>query len=188
MRIKNLINIAMLALFLIMLFLAVISMASKGEPTLFGYQLKVVLSGSMEPGIKTGSIIAVKTGRDMNRLAEGDVITFQEMVNEEKRLITHRILNVTKQPTGQVLYQTKGDNNDNPDSKLVLSQNVVAVYTGFTLPYVGFLLNFFKSKIGNVLILIIPGIFLIGYSLITIWRTLSGLEISTKKDPIENQK
>lgn len=33
-----------------------------GEPQVFGYQLKTVLSGSMEPEIKTGSIIAVKPG------------------------------------------------------------------------------------------------------------------------------
>ncbi|MYL61568.1 S26 family signal peptidase, partial [Virgibacillus halodenitrificans] len=32
---------------------------SGGEPQVFGYQLKTVLSGSMEPGIQTGSIIAV---------------------------------------------------------------------------------------------------------------------------------
>lgn len=32
-----------------------------GEPQIFGYQIKTVLSGSMEPYIQTGSLIAVKT-------------------------------------------------------------------------------------------------------------------------------
>ena len=56
----------------------VISKASGGEPQLFGYQLKTVLSGSMEPGIQTGSIITVKSAVDKTIFKEGDVITFQE--------------------------------------------------------------------------------------------------------------
>jgi signal peptidase len=31
------------------------------QPEIFGYQLKSVLSGSMEPGIQTGSVIAIKS-------------------------------------------------------------------------------------------------------------------------------
>ena len=59
-----------------MVFIVISSKTSEGAPQILGYQLKTVLSGSMEPGIKTGSIIAVKAGGDMTRFQENDVITF----------------------------------------------------------------------------------------------------------------
>ena len=60
------------------LFLVFVSKVSNGEPSIFGYQLKMVLSGSMEPDIQTGSVIAVKLGGDMSRFNKDDVITFRE--------------------------------------------------------------------------------------------------------------
>src|SRR5690625_1226001 len=41
---------------------------ASGDPKVFGHQMKTVLSGSMEPGIQTGSIIAVKPVGDGNNL------------------------------------------------------------------------------------------------------------------------
>src|SRR5690606_13617784 len=101
---------------LILLAIVVLTVrASGGEPQIFGYQLKTVLSGSMEPEFKTGSIIAVKPGGDMTRFKEGDIITFMD----ENRLITHRVIDVIH--SGEhVLYETKGDNNNAPDKDLVL--------------------------------------------------------------------
>ena len=154
----------------------VISKASGGEPQLFGYQLKTVLSGSMEPGIQTGSIISVKLAVDKNGFKEGDVITFQE---EEDILITHRITEVVKSGDS-VLYRTKGDNNNAEDMNPVLSENVVAKYTGFTVPNVGYFINFSQSKNGAFLLLI-PGFLLLIYSAFTIWKVLSVIELPQKK-------
>lgn len=153
----------------------VISKASGGEPQIFGYQLKTVLSGSMEPGIQTGSIISVKLVEDKTNFKEGDVITFME----EDILITHRITEVV-QSGDNVLYRTKGDNNNAEDMNPVLSNNVVAEYTGFTLPYVGYFINFSQSKNGAFLLLI-PGFLLLIYSAFTIWRALSQIELPQKK-------
>src|SRR5690606_41037002 len=94
-----------------MIFVVISSKASGGEPEIFGYQLKTVLSGSMEPGIKTGSIIAVKPGGDMTRFKQDDVITFME---EDGKLITHRITEVIASGDS-VMYRTKGDNNNAED-------------------------------------------------------------------------
>jgi signal peptidase I len=145
-----------------------------GEPEVFGYQLKTVLSGSMEPGIQTGSIIAVKSIGEEEKatLQKGDVITFAE---EENRLVTHRISDVISTDSG-VQYTTKGDNNQAPDSNPVLLENIVAEYNGFTIPYVGYLLHFAQSPNGSILFMIIPGVLMLGYSLFTIWSTLRQLE------------
>ncbi|MFA1821320.1 signal peptidase I SipW [Virgibacillus oceani] len=149
---------------------------SGGEPEVLGYQLKTVLSGSMEPEIQTGSIIAVETVEDGSGFAEGDVITFMEA---EDKLITHRVVEVNETSDG-VIYTTKGDNNNAADSSPVLAENVVAGYSGFTLPYVGYIINFAQTPNGALAFLVLPGVLMIGYSSITIWRALGELEKSKK--------
>jgi signal peptidase I len=173
---SNIITILLAALLIFMLFIVISSKAAGGEPQVFGYQLKTVLSGSMEPGIKTGSIIAVKLAGETNKFKIGDVITFKM---DEQNLATHRIIEVVKSGD-QVMYRTKGDNNKTADLDRVLSQNVVAEYKGFTIPYLGYFMNFAQSKNGNLLLLVLPGILLLGYSAFSIWRTISQIEIKAK--------
>lgn len=169
---KLLSNLTTLLLFVLLIVMAVlvIMMRFSGDgQTLFGYQLKTVLSGSMEPEIKTGSIIAVKPGGDTTRFQEGDVITYQ--LDHEGNLSTHRVVEVLG--TGDTTrYVTKGDNNNAVDNEPVLHENVVAEYTGFTIPYVGYVLEYSNSKIGSALLLIIPGTLFLGYAFLTIVRAL----------------
>ncbi|WP_019914009.1 signal peptidase I SipW [Paenibacillus sp. HW567] len=164
----------MFLIFLLLVVAVVISKASGGEPAFFGYQIKTVLSGSMEPGIHTGSIVAIKPGGDMTRFQKGDVITF---INQENLLITHRIVDATtNSATGEAAYTTKGDNNDAADSGTVSSTNVVGQYTGVTVPYVGYAMNFAVSKAGSVMLMIIPGLLLLLYALFTSWKAVAALE------------
>lgn len=175
-RISSIVSGILMVLLISVASVVVFTKISGGEPQLFGYQLKTVLSGSMEPGILTGSIIAVKPAEDKTNFKKGDVITFQE---EENILITHRITEVVKSGDS-VLYRTKGDNNNAEDMNPVLSDNVVAEYTGFTVPYVGYFINFTQSKNGAFLLLI-PGLLLLLYSGFTIWRALGEIELAPKK-------
>ncbi|MGP4040712.1 signal peptidase I SipW [Gracilibacillus sp. D59] len=191
-KIRSLISLLITTVLLITLvftiFITISAKASGGEPEILGYQLKSVLSGSMEPGIKTGSIIAVKPGGDMTRFEKGDVITFMD---KEKKLVTHRIVDIV-QSGEHVMYETKGDNNNAADPSPVLSDNVVAEYKGFTIPYLGYVVNFANSQTGSALLLILPGILLLGYAAFTIWKALSQLEIkqsseSNVKETIEQK-
>jgi signal peptidase len=78
---------------MIICFLAFIVLSSRltgGEPQLMGYQVKAVLSGSMEPVFQTGSVISIKLGKDPSSYKKGDIITFQM----EDKLITHRIIKI----------------------------------------------------------------------------------------------
>lgn len=175
-RISSIVSGILMVLLISVASVVVFTKISGGEPQLFGYQLKTVLSGSMEPGILTGSIIAVKPAEDKTNFKKGDVITFQEA---ENILITHRITEVVKSGDS-VLYRTKGDNNNAEDMNPVLSDNVVAEYTGFTVPYVGYFINFTQSKNG-ALLLLIPGFLLLLYSGFTIWRALGEIELDPKK-------
>lgn len=172
--IGNIVSTVVLLIFIVLVAAVVISKTSGGEPSFFGYEIKTVLSGSMEPGIQTGSIVALKPGGDLNRFKAGDVITF---MSEDNILITHRIVKATvNSATGEAVYQTKGDNNDAADMAPVLSSNVIAEYTGITVPYIGYAMNFAISRAGSVLLMIVPGLLLLLYALYSSWKALTALE------------
>ena len=179
--ISNLITAILFLLLIFMVFVVVSSKASGGEPQVLGFQLKTVLSGSMEPTFKTGSIIAIKPLKNPTNLKKDDVITFMESSDV---LITHRITEVMKSGD-QVMYKTKGDNNRSADANPVTSQNVVGQYSGFTIPYVGYFLDYAKTKNGTALLLIIPGLLLLGYSGITILNGLKEIKGSSNSSGTE---
>lgn len=174
--VNNILTTILILLFIGVAALVISTKISDGEPQAFGYQIKTVLSGSMEPGIKTGSIIFVKTGGDMTRFKENDIITFMQ---KDDKLVTHRVTEVI-QNGDQVMYRTKGDNNEEEDLEPVQSSNVVAEYTGITIPYVGYVADFASSKIGILSLVILPGVFLLLYSVFSIWKTIRLIERQMK--------
>jgi signal peptidase I len=177
-------------LFLIILIFAIYSIVSSrisgGEPQIFGYQLKSVLSGSMEPGIKTGSIIAIKPTKEPSNYKEGDVITFKS-VDNPNIVITHRVLEI-QTLNSQIHYITKGDNNDTIDNKPIPASNVVGYYEGFTIPYIGYGIEFYNTAKGKIILLILPGVLLLGYALFSMWRTIASIEEKSEKETEETPK
>ncbi|MGD6802216.1 signal peptidase I SipW [Rossellomorea aquimaris] len=176
--ISNILTGVLILLFIIVGYSMVANKVTGGEPKIFGYQLKTVLSGSMEPKIKTGSIIAVKPVTDGTKFKSGDVITFISAADHDM-LITHRIKEVMGNGEN-VSYITKGDNNEGADKEPVLAPNIVGEYKGFTIPYVGYLINFGQTKTGSALLLILPGLLILGYSFVTLWKAIS--EVDKPKD------
>ncbi|KYG27626.1 signal peptidase I SipW [Alkalihalobacillus trypoxylicola] len=161
----------LMLLFLMSMFILVISSrATEGEPNILGYQIKTVLSGSMEPEMLTGSLILIQKAEQKDRFTVGDVVTYR---TAENVLITHRIIEVIN--NGQS-YITKGDHNNGPDIEPVLSDNIVGKYTGITVPYVGYVTQFIQSKQGALILFIIPGVLLLIHSIFTIWRVLRIIE------------
>lgn len=130
-----------------------------------------VLSGSMEPSIKTGSVVVVKPAGEYK---SGDVITFGPY-SKTRAPITHRITEV-KQVEGQEIYITKGDANDGPDSKETLKKDVVGKVL-FSIPFLGYAVNFAKQPLGFALLIIVPASIIIFDELKNIYG-----EIKKKKE------
>jgi len=170
---------ALLIVFIVLVAALVVTNQLTNTSGIFGYQLKTVLSGSMEPGIQTGSIIAIEAvdNEESTEFQKDDIITF---INDDEQLVTHRIIDVAENESG-VTYTTKGDNNDTADTEPVLSSNIVGEYQGFTIPYLGYLVNFAQSPNGILLLMIVPGVFMLLYSGFTIWSTLRKLEKNQRK-------
>lgn len=168
--VSRIIAVTLFLFILLTMFTFVSSKAMRGETSFFGFQLKAVLSGSMEPKIQTGSLISIKTGGDRSRFKKGDVITYR---TKENIVITHRIVKVER--NGQQ-YITKGDNNNGADLEPVNVDQIIGQYTGFTLPYIGYVTNLANSKRGAILLFILPGILFIGYSIKIFWSLFKQVE------------
>lgn len=172
----NCISTMFIILLVCAVFIVIASRAAGGETSLFGYQLKTVLSGSMEPEMQVGSVILVKQTEGDDTFESGDVITF---MTKDAILVTHRIIGVEND--GQ-RFITKGDNNNGPDVEPVLAHNIVGKYSGWTLPYVGYAFHYVHTKQGAILFMFIPGLLFLGHAIITIWRALRFIEVPNLKE------
>ena len=142
--------------FLGFLGLVAFAIAASVLPITGNYKILVVLSGSMEPAIKIGSVVIVKPVSEYN---VGDIITFGP-VTRTKTPTTHRIVDVAAQ-TGNLVYVTKGDANDDPDGRSVTEKDVIGKVL-FSVPYFGFIVDFAKKPLGFALIIGVPAVVIIG--------------------------
>ena len=117
------------------------------------YQVKVVLSGSMEPVIHTGSVVVIKPAP---AYGVGDVITFGRDTRNQIP-VTHRIVGEVNPSLNDTNFITKGDANGDADSGSVSPDEIIGKVF-FTVPYVGYLLEFTKTKIGFITLVVVPGI------------------------------
>lgn len=112
---------------------------------LFGIQVYTVLSGSMEPTYKVGSLIYV-IDIDVSDLKEKDVITFKI---SENVIATHRIVEIVDQSDGKK-FRTRGDANDFVDEGLVDDKNIIGKPV-FTIPYLGYIASFMQTFSGKMI-------------------------------------
>lgn len=144
-----LLNILLLIILIIGLFIAFSLLPIKGN-----YKLFTVMSGSMEPNVHVGSVAVVKP---VTSYKVGDVITFQGVGSADKT--THRIYSIDE-TTGQKVYTTKGDANDGPDGTPVYENQIIGKEY-VSVPLLGYVLNYIKTPVGLVLIIIIPAAIII---------------------------
>lgn len=114
-------------------------------PMIFGYRPLVVLTGSMEPTIKTGSVLYYKKV-PQEELKVGDPITFK--INNQ--VVSHRINNIIN---GE--YETKGDANDSPDPIKTKYQNILGKDAKITIPYAGYYVWFINQHLYLIIVVII---------------------------------
>lgn len=124
-------------------------------PVSENFKILVVLSGSMNPAIKTGSIAVVKP---VNDYKISDIITFGPM-NKTKTPTTHRIYDIKIQ-NGTPIYITKGDANNAPDTREIQPREIIGKVL-FSIPYLGYAVEAARKPIGFALIIIIPAVIII---------------------------
>jgi signal peptidase I len=122
-------------------------------PRLMGLTLEPVLSGSMEPTIRTGALIAIgKSNPEMVQV--GDIIGFH--VQGMDTPVCHRVIEVIRD--GSLAgFRTKGDANEDPDSWVVKPADLIGtVY--FNISWLGTVAKFVKTPQGFFLLMGVPAL------------------------------
>lgn len=131
------------------------------------YRLMLVTSGSMEPNISAGGLVLIKTAADYR---EGEVVTYR--LGGTGGLVTHRVIGVKDTAEGK-RWRTKGDGVSRADSQLVSREQILGKAV-FYLPYLGQAVGFAKTKIGVVVLVVIPAAFIIYGQLKKVMVEISG--------------
>lgn len=96
---------------------------------IFNIRPLVVVSGSMEPAIMTGSLCFIDYSDNSDKdVAVGDIVAYKA----GNITVTHRIIDVTSDG-----YITKGDNNDTADISPVTQEQIKGTYK-FSIPNIGY--------------------------------------------------
>ena len=141
------------------------SAIAKAKGTKPPISLYTIVSPSMEPTIMVYDVIVnvnVKSDDELTDNPKGNIITFySDVLDTGGYTVTHRIYKKYFY-NGTAYYETKGDNNNNQDAGRITLKNIVGKYV-MKIPQLGRIQFFVTSKIGWILIVIIPAILIIGF-------------------------
>lgn len=119
---------------------------------IFGYRFYIIMSGSMEPDIKTSDMIITK---ESDNYKIGDVIAFKDA----NFVTAHRIVEISTED-GEKIFKTKGDNNNTADRNLVKSQQIKGKIVN-KIPKVGKAVLYLKTH--WIILVLLIGIIIIIY-------------------------
>ena len=91
------INIVLIIAIIIAFFCTYTAYVTKngsGVPDIFGYEPFSIQSDSMSPFFEKGDLVIDKRVEDTSKLQVGDVITFWTIIDGQKVLNTHRIIDI----------------------------------------------------------------------------------------------
>lgn len=207
--IKKIINIVSGVILVFFIVLAVFSLIltitaknNNGAATIFGTQIRYVLTESMEEcdetdvskydigSISKDSMIFIETvpediaeaAKWYDALKVGDVLTFTYDYGGKQQVITHRIVDKIAKPGGYEIH-LRGDNKNSksdPGIQIIdtstppgeATKYVIGKVTGQCYVF-GWFISLLKKPIGLVLIIIVPALIIIGYEMIKIVNLVS---------------
>jgi len=137
----------------------------------FGWRVDAVLSGSMEPALKVGGVLVTYPVK-VEEIKVKDIIIFYSPMSGE--LTSHRV--VAMNHGSSVSFRTKGDANEDPDPFTVPASNVVGKKF-LHIPWLGYLTQLVKTRLGFLLALCIPALIVIGMEMKNIWQILADEEV-----------
>ncbi len=120
-----------------------IKILKKDLPTINGYGILEVASGSMSPTLNIGDLIIINTNqKDYHK---NDIITFYDVNGS---FVTHRLISIDKDT-----MITKGDANNTEDESLP-TKNIVGKYI-FKINSLGKLISSLKNPLVSIMIFVI---------------------------------
>ncbi len=181
------VNVLLVAVIIFGVFCSYTAFATKtgnGVPNFFGIQAFSIQSPSMEPEFYEGDLIIDKSVKDTSKLEVGDVITFYTIIEGERALNTHRIIEIIEgEPT---YYVTKGDNNTLEDAMRVHENEIVGQYL-FDIPNLGGVIDFLQTSTGFLVVIVLPVFLFFIYNLVQFFRVFFDYRMKKMRMQIEQE-
>lgn len=156
--------IILIPILLINITLIAKSYINKDEvPSIGGTFPLIVLTDSMVPEIYSGDLIICNTA-EAEDVKVNDVISFFDPAGNGTSIVTHRVIEIVEED-GEILFRTRGDNNNTEDKELVPAENLVGVYK-MRIAGAGHIAMFMQSTAGLIICVVLPIILLVGYDII----------------------
>ncbi len=133
-------------------------------PTFGGVFPMIVLTDSMKGEFDAGDMIICKK-IDANDVKVGDIICFYDVLSKSGTTVTHRVTEVITDSDGNILWRTKGDNNNTEDVASVPAKNLVGKYV-FHVKGMGDFALFMQSTAGLIIFIAVPIALLVAYDVI----------------------
>ena len=129
-----------------------------------------VLSGSMRPGLAVGGA-AVSQRVAVDSLTVREVIIFNNPLKPSEQIV-HRIVRITKNKSGQLLFNTQGDANNVRDPWTITIRGNDVYKVRWSVPLLGYVANSYQRHRGDYLLG--AGIVLILIAVTTVLETRPG--------------
>lgn len=137
----NILFYGFLTILIAFLLLGFFAKKSDSGVSIGGYRVYDILTGSMSPTIKPGSLVVVKEVSP-NEIKTNDVITFKSDITNN--VTTHRAIKIMNN-NGNLEFVTKGDANNTQDP-LPLNEKLLVGKVKFQIPYVGGILRIIQNN------------------------------------------
>ncbi len=159
------------AILLAYYFVATKVYVAKGKGYEPKFSLYTIISPSMVPNINVYDVIVdVKVDKPED-IKINDVITFNSSIpGVAGGTVTHRVIAINKDTSGNYYFQTKGDNNLVEDGVNVEFSNIIGK-VALRIPQLGKIQSFVASSMGWLVIILIPALYVIVKSILKIAKT-----------------
>lgn len=165
-KVINIIFTAILVILIVAVVILFITRLSGNAPSLFGYQVFRVSSGSMEPVLMKGDVILVQKV-PYTEIKNGDIITYRSREGQMKgQMITHRVVEEPVVKNGTYIFRTKGDIEGAGLDPIVYDDQVQGRYVK-KLPFIDKVYSFFFTPYGLIAFIFVI-LLLFGYEMISL--------------------
>jgi signal peptidase len=137
----------------------------------FDWHVEKILSGSMEPALQVGGAVVSRPVQPED-IEVGNIISYHPPTKPDA-LVCHRVVDIESADT--LIFQTKGDANEEIDAYTVPADNIVG-RVAFDIPLLGHVAEFAGTMIGLIVLLYVPALILITGEVRNIWVALEERE------------
>lgn len=169
-RVINILLVVVIALAAVCTFVSFVSSSGHGVPNILGVQLLSIKTDSMYPELKAGDLAIDGPVKDASKLRPGEIITYWTVIDGERVLNTHRIVNIFD-GGDYLIFETKGDNNTSVDPLTVHESEIIGKYK-FHIGGLGKAFDYLQTPTGFFLVVLLPVLLFFIFNLVQFFRAL----------------